>query len=169
MNGFLRCALYLLTLALLAHPVGQALPRRWFDGGRFPYACYKWEKQGKLYTRIGVDRWKTLVPDMSRILPDMVKKRVEPTAVTAAQAAVLVQETCVAEEVHTASSLLGLICLWLWPGWGGAAVWLVWFLLGNLPFILIQRYNRPRLMRLRDLLQRREQRKGNHEHPDTDL
>ena len=73
MSGFLRCALYLLTLALLAHPVGQALPRRWFDGGRFPYACYKWEKQGKLYTRIGVDRWKTLVPDMSRILPDMVK------------------------------------------------------------------------------------------------
>lgn len=169
MSGFLRCALYLLTLALLAHPVGQALPRRWFDGGSFPYACYKWEKQGKLYTRIGVDRWKTLVPDMSRILPDMVKKRVEPTAVTAAQTAVLVQETCVAEAVHTASSLLGLICLWLWPGWGGAAVWLVWFLLGNLPFILIQRYNRPRLMRLRDLLQRREQRKGNHEHPDTDL
>ncbi len=169
MSGFLRCALYLLTLALLAHPVGQALPRRWFDGGRVPYACYKWEKQGKLYTRIGVDRWKTLVPDMSRILPDMVKKRVEPTAVTAAQTAVLVQETCVAEAVHTASSLLGLICLWLWPGWGGAAVWLVWFLLGNLPFILIQRYNRPRLMRLRDLLQRREQRKGNHEHPDTDL
>ena len=169
MSGFLKCVLYLLALALLAHPVGQALPRRWFDGERFPYKCYKWEKQGKLYTRIGVDRWKTLVPDMSRILPDMVKKRVEPTAVTAAQAAVLVQETCVAEAVHTASSLLGLICLWLWPGWGGAAVWLVWFLLGNLPFLLIQRYNRPRLLRLRSLLQRREQRKGNHEHPDTDL
>lgn len=78
MSGFLRCALYLLTLALLAHPVGQALPRRWFDGGRFPYACYKWEKQGKLYTRIGVDRWKTLVPDMSRILPDMVKSGWSP-------------------------------------------------------------------------------------------
>ena len=169
MSGFLRCVLYLLVLALLAHPLGQALPRRWFDGERFPYRCYKWEKQGKLYTRIGVDRWKTLVPDMSRILPDMVKKQVMPTAVTAAQAAVLVQETCVAEAVHTASSLLGLVCLGLWPGWGGVLVWLVWFLLGNLPFILIQRYNRPRLIRLRALLQRREQRKGSHEHPDTDL
>ena len=169
MSGFLRCVLYLLVLALLAHPLGQALPRRWFDGERFPYRCYKWEKQGKLYTRIGVDRWKTLVPDMSRILPDRVKKQVTPTAVTAAQAAVLVQETCVAEAVHTASSLLGLVCLGLWPGWGGVLVWLVWFLLGNLPFILIQRYNRPRLIRLRALLQRREQRKGSHEHPDTDL
>ena len=169
MSGFLRCVLYLLVLALLAHPLGQALPRRWFDGERFPYRCYKWEKQGKLYTRIGVDRWKTLVPDMSRILPDMVKKQVSPTAVTAAQADVLVQETFVAEAVHTASTLLGLVCLGLWPGLGGVLVWLVWALLGNLPFILIQRYNRPRLIRLRALLQRREQRKGNHEHPDTDL
>ena len=162
MSGFAKCVIWLLALALLAHPLGQALPRRWFDGERFPYRCYKWEKQGRIYTRIGVERWKTLVPDM-------VKKQVDPTAVTAAQAAVLVQETCVAEAVHTASSLLGLLCLRLWPGWGGVLVWAVWFLLGNLPFILIQRYNRPRLLRLRSLLQRREQRKGHHEHTDTDL
>ena len=169
MSGFWRCVLYLGILALLAHPLGQALPRRWFDGGRFPYRGLKWEKQGRVYTRIGVDRWKMLVPDMSRLLPDMVKKQVDPAAVDAAQALLLVQETCVAEAVHTASALLGLACLALWPGWGGILVWLVWLLLGNLPFILIQRYNRPRLMRLHALLQRREQRKGNHEHSDPDL
>ena len=169
MSGFAKCVIWLLALALLAHPLGQALPRRWFDGERFPYRCYKWEKQGRIYTRIGVERWKTLVPDMSRLLPDMVKKQVDPTAVTASQVELLVQETCVAEAVHTASSLLGLLCLRLWPGWGGVIVWAVWFLLGNLPFILIQRYNRPRLLRLRSLLQRREQRKGRHEHTDTDL
>ena len=160
MSGFAKCVIWLLVLALLAHPLGQALPRRWFDGERFPYRCYKWEKQGRIYTRIGVERWKTLVPDMSRLLPDMVKKQVDPTAVTAAQAAVLVQETCVAEAVHTASSLLGLLCLRLWPGWGGAIVLAVWVLLANLPFILIQRYNRPRLMRLAALLRKRAQRKG---------
>lgn len=70
---------------------------------------------------------------------------------------------------RTASILLGLGALWLWPGWGGVVLWLIWFLLANLPFILIQRYNRPRLMRLHALLQRREQRKGTHEHSDTDL
>ena len=52
MRGFWIAVAYLLVLAALAHPLGQALPRRWFDGGRFPYRCYKWEKQGKLYTRI---------------------------------------------------------------------------------------------------------------------
>ena len=93
----------------------------------------------------------------------------DPAAVTASQVELLVQETCVAEVVHTASILLGLGALWLWPGWGGVVLWLIWFLLANLPFILIQRYNRPRLMRLHALLQRREQRKGTHEHSDTDL
>lgn len=169
MRGFWIAVAYLLVLAALAHPLGQALPRRWFDGGRFPYRCYKWEKQGKLYTRIGIERWKKLVPDMSRFLPDMVKKEVDPAAVTASQVELLVQETCVAEAVHTASILLGLGALWLCPGWGGVVLWLIWFLLANLPFILIQRYNRPRLMRLHALLQRREQRKGTHEHSDTDL
>ena len=45
-------------------------------------------------------------------------------------------------------------------GWGGAIVLAVWVLLANLPFILIQRYNRPRLMRLAALLRKRAQRKG---------
>lgn len=168
MSGFWKCVLYAAALALLAHPLGQAIPGP-FDPEKRLFRSRKWEQNGRVYTKLAIDKWKKLVPDMSRILPDMVKKQVTPTAVTAAQAAVLVQETCVAEAVHTASSLLGLVCLGLWPGWGGVLVWLVWFLLGNLPFILIQRYNRPRLIRLRALLQRREQRKGSHEHPDTDL
>ena len=105
--------------------------------------------------------WDKLVPDMSRILPDMVKKELPGSgAVTADQAAALVQETCRAELVHGASCLLGLAFLWLWPGWGGAIVLAVWVLLANLPFILIQRYNRPRLMRLAALLRKRAQRKG---------
>lgn len=45
MRGFWIAVAYLLVLAVLAHPLGQALPRRWFDGGRFPYRCYKWENR----------------------------------------------------------------------------------------------------------------------------
>ena len=40
MRGFWIAVAYLLVLAALAHPLGQALPRRWFDGGRFPYRRY---------------------------------------------------------------------------------------------------------------------------------
>ena len=121
---------------------------------------------------LAIDKWKRLVPDMSRLLPDMVKKQLPAStaAVTAAQAEALVQETCRAELVHGVSCLLGLSFLWLWRGWGGVIVLLVWVLLANLPFILIQRYNRPRLVRLAALLHKREQRKGDaRARTDTDL
>ena len=171
MSGFWKCVLCAVVLALLAHPLGQALPAR-FRPDRFPFRPRKWEKNGRVYTKLAVDRWKTLVPDMSRLFPDMVKKQLpaDTGAITAAQAASLVQETCRAEVVHTASCLLGLAFLWLWPGWGGVIMLAVWVLLANLPFILIQRYNRPRLVRLAALLQKREQRKGvSRAHTDPDL
>lgn len=171
MTGFWKCVLCALVLALLAHPLGQALPSR-FRPEKFPFRPWRWEKNGRVYTRLGIDKWKRLVPDMSRLLPDMVKKQLPAStaAVTAAQAEALVQETCRAELVHGVSCLLGLSFLWLWRGWGGVIVLLVWVLLANLPFILIQRYNRPRLVRLAALLHKREQRKGDaRARTDTDL
>ena len=170
MSGFWRCVVYAAVLALAAHPLGQALPRR-FHPERPPFRPWKWEKNGRIYSRLGIEKWKKLVPDMSRLLPDMVKKELSGSgAVTAAQADTLVQETCRAEVVHTASCLLGLAFLRLWPGAGGAAVLAVWVLLANLPFMVIQRYNRPRLVRLAALLRKREQKKGDiRARTDTDL
>lgn len=170
MSGFWRCVVYAVVLALAAHPLGQALRCR-FDPGRAPFRPWKWEKNGRIYSRLGVEKWKKLVPDMSRLLPDMVKKELPGSGtVTAEQADTLVQETCRAEVVHTASCLLGLAFLRLWPGAGGAAVLAVWVLLANLPFMVIQRYNRPRLVRLAALLRKREQKKGDTSaRTDTDL
>ena len=142
MSGFWKCVLYAAALALLTHPLGQAIPGP-FDPEKRPFRSRKWEQNGRIYTKLAIDKWKKLVPDMSRILPDMVKKELPGSgAVTADQAAALVQETCRAELVH------------------GVIVLAVWVLLANLPFILIQRYNRPRLMRLAALLRKRAQRKG---------
>lgn len=47
-----------------------------------------------------------------------------------------------AEMIHVLLSLTGLGCLVIWQGIGGVLVTAVYILLGNLPFILIQRYNR---------------------------
>ena len=49
--------------------------------------------------------------------------------------------------------------LWLWPGVGGIAVYAVYVLLGNVPFIMIQRYNRPRFARLLEAAKARERRR----------
>ena len=119
MSGFWKCVLYAAALALLAHPLGQAIPGP-FDPEKRPFRSRKWEQNGRIYTKLAIDKWKKLVPDMSRILPDMVKKELPGSgAVTADQAAALVQETCRAELVHGASCLLGLAFLWLWPDRAG--------------------------------------------------
>ena len=81
----------------------------------------------------------------------------------------MIQETCVAELIHMLLSVTGLACLAIWPGLGGIAVTIVYILLGNLPFIIIQRYNRPRLERLLTLQQRKQERKVTHAHADTEL
>ena len=64
----------------------------------------------------------------------------------------MIHETCVAELTHIIVSILGLPCLWIWPGAGGAVVAAMFILLLNVPYILIQRYNRPRLLRLQHKL-----------------
>lgn len=150
MHGFWRAALYTAALGLLAHPLGQALPRRWFDPGRRPWCARPWEQGGRVYQRLRIRQWKDRVPDMSRILPDMILKRL-----SAAGPMELVRESCAAECVHWGLLLLsgGMLLLWRSP-WCGA-LWLVYNLLGNLPFILIQRYNRPRLLRLAERERRR--------------
>ena len=74
MHGFWRAALYAAALGVLAHPVGQALPRRWFDPHQAPYRCRDWEKGGRVYNKLHIRRWKDRLPDMSRLMPDMVKK-----------------------------------------------------------------------------------------------
>ena len=146
MHGFWRAALYAAALGVLAHPVGQALPRRWFSGDRWPWAPAPFEKEGRFWRKLGVHRWKDKVPDMSRLLGDMVKKQLAPDGKT--DYALLVQETCVAECVHCWLVVLSVGMLFLWKSVWSWALWLVYNLLGNVSFILIQRYNRPRLLRL---------------------
>ena len=52
----------------------------------------------------------------------------------------------------------GLALPFLWPGPWGIAVLLIYVVLGSLPFIIIQRYNRPRFVRLVEAAERRERR-----------
>lgn len=152
--GFWYCAFYLAALGILAHFLGEAAPRSWFDAQKFPYRCFAFEKQGHIYKKLGVHRWKDRVPDMSRVLPGMRPKRLRGLDKSDASLQALVQETCVAELTHWVLLLLAPVNSLLWPGVGGAAVTAADMLLLNLPFILIQRYNRPKLLAL---LQRRRQ------------
>ena len=149
-----RAALYAAVCGILSQIIGSRLPRQWFHPDRFPFAPREWEQEGSIYRRIGVHHWKDQLPDMSRILPSMVPKRI--LTGTAQEAHVLALETCVAEAVHFALILLSPGILILCPGGVGVAAWMIYVLVLNLPYIIIQRYNRPKLLRLARRLHQKE-------------
>lgn len=158
MRDFFLCLLYYAAIGVVAQLIGTALPREWFHPERFPYRPYRWEKEGAVYQKIGIQHWKDRVPDMSKLDKRMVRKAI-PIQTDSAKIYRLVQETCVAEMVHWLLCVAGLWGLRLFGGWPGVVLWLFYAVFLNITFVLIQRYNRPRLLRLYRSLQRREMRR----------
>ena len=154
MGKFWACFIYCASIGILAHYVGLALSNHHhFRIGRFPWRALSWEREGRFWQdTLNVRGWMNSVPDMSRIMSDMVPKRLDPP-VTVEKLDVLIRETCVAEMIHWLLTLFGFGCLLIWKGIGGLILSLM-FAFGNLPFVIIQRYNRPSLMRLRNRLLR---------------
>ena len=155
---------YIAAIGIAAHFIGEALPRERFDPRRAPFAPWRWEVSGRVYRALRVQAWKDKLPDMSRIAPDMVKKRLSLTGSAAAVRRVAV-ETCVAEAVHWALMLSSFIIYLCWPQPPGALLAALYGL-SHIPFILIQRYNRPTLVKLAERLQQREER-IKHAHTDS--
>ena len=160
--SFGRWLLQLLLLAaalgIPAFPLGEMLPRRWFHPERFPYRSAAWEQGGAFYEKLHIRRWKDSFPDMSRLIPKAYTKKIgmlrDPEHVRR-----LIAETCSAEAVHW---VLLLLSLPLFPAvmgpWGWLAL-LVYNLAGNLPPIIIQRYNRPRMALLLAKMERAARKK----------
>lgn len=142
----LYCVLYIAAIGIASHFIGNALPRRWFRWESFPYRSFSWEREGQIYKAIRIQDWKDRVPDMSKLCANMVRKEVRsrPTAESTQR---LIAESCVAEAVHFTLLFASLPVMSIWEGIGGKIVYCL-CILGNLPFMLIQRYNRPRLCKL---------------------
>lgn len=153
--GFWYCVIYIAVLGILSFIIGRLLPKVWFHADRFPYKTAAGEQ--KIYQALRVKSWQSKVPDMSRLFRHIMPAK-KMTAETVADIPRMLEETCVAELTHTLLSILGLAMLRLWPGWGGIIVTIIYILLGNVPFIIIQRYNRPRLQRLYAMQQRKRER-----------
>ena len=157
MLRFAFCLLYLAALGLLCFPFGRLLARRSFDVDRFPFRAYPFERDGKFYDDVfRIRRWQSRVPDVSRWAPQIVPRKSLSAHLDAPQLRRMVNETCVAELTHLLLCLAAAALPFIWPGWGGWLTLAVDILLGNLPFLLIQRYQRPRLLHALHRVERRE-------------
>lgn len=145
--GFIRCAIYFALTGVIGFLAGRIIPKKWLRPRQGIFRCFPFEKDGKIYEKLGIRYWQNKLPDMSRILPFMMPaKKLGHNFYE--RLPEMICETCIAELIHALLCLSGLYCLKLWPGAGGIIAAIVYILLFNLPFILIQRYNRPRLIRL---------------------
>lgn len=134
---------------------GRFIPKSWINEDAFPFKSYRFENRGKLYDKCGVRKWQSKVLDMSKLFPKIIPQKKLDGNVKSAMP-LMIKETCIAELVHWLLILPGFYCLFLWEGVGGVVI-VVLYELGNIPYIIIQRYNRPRFIAM---LKRMEKRDG---------
>ena len=146
----LNCIVYIIVSGLVVFFIGRIIPRSWIKENSFPFKSFKFEKEGKIYEKIKIQKWKTRLPDASvvinKIVPNFMPiKRLNIKSKDKVK--ILIKESCVAESNHFIVAVLGLFCSVIWNKSGGRIIAVSYFLF-NVPFIIIQRYNRPRLKRV---------------------
>ena len=158
--------LYLVFISIVAFPIGRMIPKHWIKYDCFPFAAFEWEDDGRIYHKIGIRKWMNRVPDMSRIMKKHMKRKELPRGFGGDDLRYLLDETCIAELIHSLLCVAGLHCIDFWPEVGGI-IFAVLYFIGNMLFIFIQRYNRPRLVRVYE--RTGKERSAVHESPDSQL
>lgn len=146
-----------MAIGILSFLVGRIVPKKWFRYDRFPYRLFGFEKGGRVYRAAGICRWKSTFPDMSAIFPKLIPSKKLPGTVNAMHVERMIQETCIAEATHFLLGVLGFGCVLFWNTAEGMILAIL-YALGNIPYIMIQRYNRPKLVLILDRLRDKERR-----------
>lgn len=150
--------IYIIVIGQVGFFFGLSLPRDCFDETKFPYKSFDREKSG-LYAFLKVKRWKSKVPDMSNITKRIMPKKLNEN-ITSEYMDKLVKESCVAEMIHYVLCVFAIGIYNIWKG-GLGILLAVLYIVGNFPYVIIQRYNRPNYIALRDKLKLREERRAN--------
>jgi glycosyl-4,4'-diaponeurosporenoate acyltransferase len=105
----------------------------------------EWEDDGRTWERIGVRRWKHVVPDFGPLFGGVAKRHLG--SASSVRLEQLLVETRRAELVHWVAPLPALV-MPLWnPRWL-IVVMLAYAFAANAPCVVIQRHNRARLQRV---------------------
>ncbi len=144
--------LLLISLAWVVIQIGSGylthlLPRRLFDSDGLLYRTRPWERGGETYARVfHIRRWKDALPEAGAMFQGGFEKR----GLRARSPDLLrrfIAETRRAELTHWLPVLLSLTFFAWNPGRIAFLMPVIGFL-GNAPFIMVQRFVRPRMQRL---------------------
>ena len=146
---FVYNGLLALVIGVLSAVVGNFIPREHIHYNRFPFREFRFERGGRFYHMLGIEKWKLKLPDISEYIKSVFPKKVEPEAAKDRRYfARFAKETCVSELIHFALIFISPVYFILnWDRDWGVAVMVI-DIVANIPFIMVQRYNRPRLVRV---------------------
>lgn len=143
-------SLDILAWFMIHMAISLAMMRVPDDYYRRPHRCFEsfeWEKKGRIWQDIfRIRAWKNYLPDSS----SFIKNAYDLTNLNGLDLnsmEKIILETKRAEHTHWLSIPPALL-FYIWnPPWAGI-IMIIYALLMNLPFIIVQRYNRPRLIRV---------------------
>ena len=158
LQQYMIFAIYVIAVGILAHFFGEALPRK-FNFREAPFAPFPFEDGGKFYQKkLKINSWKDNMMDMSKAQLGgslSVESKAIGGETNAENISRAIQESCVAETTHFAITVLSISLFFLLKSPYSVIFFILYFIM-NLIDIIIQRYNRPRLVRLLDRLEKRK-------------
>jgi len=143
----IRCVVYYLLTGFMSFFLGRILAKRRIKYTSFPFKSFSFEKDGKIYDRLNIKSWQKKIPDMSKLFPGIMQKKEMVSSIELPVLENMIKETCIAEITHVFLMITGLGCFRFFRAKTAVKVYIIYFF-ANLPYIIVQRYNRPRLNRL---------------------
>lgn len=123
------------------------LPRRLFDYTKWFFRDKKWEDGGRIYQKVfKIKVWKKLMPELSDFIKIVFPKKHIKTF-SRKYLSTYLAESCRAELTHWNIFFSSFLFSFWTDTLMTAAIIFMAFIL-NVPFIIMQRYNRPRIIRM---------------------
>jgi glycosyl-4,4'-diaponeurosporenoate acyltransferase len=141
--------IFWLVAMFFAGIIVHFIPPEFYDANNFLFRPRKFEFDGRLYTSLfAIKKWKDRLPECGEFFkfnPFNKKKLQRMKDLNYFERFIL--ETCRAELTHWIPILLYPVSL-LWNPYPASIYVLIFVLVTNFPFLIIQRYNRIRFLRV---------------------
>lgn len=125
----------------------ERLPETLFYYNKWLYQQREWEKGGSFYQNIfSVKKWKVCLPELSEFIKGWFsKKNLNKNNIVYYQKFIV--ETCKSEFTHW-MIIISSFTFYIWDGFSASVGITFIAFVFNIPYIVIQRYNRPRLIKM---------------------
>ncbi|MBO1212233.1 glycosyl-4,4'-diaponeurosporenoate acyltransferase [Staphylococcus nepalensis] len=147
MKKIIYNALYWFVIQMIIAQLGTYISRKCLENGHIYFKSWPIEQEGQLWQKVvKVQYWKNHLPDGQRINSTIISKSNFDKSSHADEVRQFILETRRAEFVH----LLSIVPVIVFAKSSSSVkmINLVYVVIANVPCIIVQRYNRPKLERV---------------------